>query len=93
MTGLALLQLLSSAAIVGDGVTTVRALRRPGTVERNPLLGPRPSVLRVCVATAAALALNSLVPLWLPPWARGVGWVGVTVVEGHFTLHNLRAAT
>lgn len=78
----------STAAIAADGVTTALAIRVPRTVETNPLLGRRPSDVRIAATTGAAMAANWFVPPRLPKPLRLAWWAAVLVIEAGMTRHN-----
>lgn len=81
----------SSAAIVGDCLSTEAALRAdPNNVEENALLGPRPSVGRLTSVCAAGLLVNAVGLGWLfRGRERTYVWGIVAGIEVIHTAHNL----
>jgi hypothetical protein len=85
---------VSTTAIGGDWLTTLRNVRRsqqPGWNghEINPILGPHPSIGRVNTVFVAATLTNVAVGVALPHRLRKVFWAVVTGVESLAVLINL----
>jgi hypothetical protein len=89
-----LMAAVSTAAIGGDWVTTLRNVRRsqqPGWTghEINPILGPHPSIGRVNTIFVAATLTNLAVGVALPHRTRKVFWAVVTGIECLAVLINV----
>jgi hypothetical protein len=83
------------AALAGgslaDGISTVAALKRPGTVEANPLLkGGTAEMAAVKGGSTAALlwAMRELVKNGHPKVAKAIGYGGGAVLGG-LAAHNM----
>lgn len=81
---------LGAGAIGLDYGSTVVALHH-GLEEQNPLLGPRPSTLRLATYNAVALSGYTLAYRALPRRERRWFAITVTVVELAMVVGNLRA--
>ncbi len=82
-------RILSDGLIVADCATTHLALRRPGTVESNPVLGFHPTDTRLAIWCGAALTANHVGVNWLFGKKDGqVVWFTVALVELLATRHN-----
>ena len=57
-------------ANVADALTTIAGLRR-GAVERNPLLGKKPTAAKIWAVKAAVIAIGAVAAL--PPRPAGAG--------------------
>lgn len=84
------------AALAGgslaDGMTTVAALKRPGTSEMNPLLsGGTAELIAMKGGTTAALlwAMRQLAKQGHPTAAKAIGYVGGGLLSG-LAANNLR---
>jgi hypothetical protein len=58
-----------------DGLSTVHFLKKPGYVEANPLLGPRPSTLRIFGEGSALIAGEILVAFLISHFNHDAGLV------------------
>jgi hypothetical protein len=80
-TGERVLRAVSTAVIAVDLMQTHHGLQQ-GYHETNPLLGTRPSALRLNLTVGAVLAANTLlVPRIKSPTLRKVVWAAVTLRE------------
>lgn len=83
------LRFVSDGLIAGDCVTTHLALKRPGTVESNPLLGFRPTTARLAIWCGTALVANDVGVRWLVGRRDGQYiWAAVALIEALAVRHN-----
>ncbi len=80
-----------TGTVVADLVTT-RMLLDNGGIERNPVLGKRPSNQMLVTAGALAIAIHVALVEYMPlQWRAPFQWFTIGMESG-FALHNLRVA-
>lgn len=80
---------MSTVAIAGDVGTTIAALRDPLVVERNPLLGARPSPEILMAVGALGAGMTLTIADALPKKARPWWLAAITTVELALIVNNL----
>ena len=75
------------AAQVADGITTDRGIKA-GAIERNPILGDKPSTESIALFTVTAISFKWLLGHIMPPEYRNWFWGSATVLNTGAAIHN-----